>query len=177
MYRVEEDGYLASEVRAKKDLESLLGLCEKYKIRIGVQNHCGKFVSPNSAGLMRLVSDFDPNYVGVIWDAAHNALSGEEPEMGLDIVWSHLCMVNLKNAYWRRTTGPEAEEAQWEVYWTNGRQGLASWRRVAEYLKKRNYQGVICLTAEYTAEGEVERLIAEDIKFARSLFTQGNING
>lgn len=170
MYRVEEDGYVASEKRAKRDLESLLPLCEKYNVKIGVQNHCGKFVSPNSAGLMRLVEKFDPNYIGIIWDAAHNALSGEESEMGLDIVWSHLYMVNLKNAYWRRITGPEAEEAKWEVYWTNGRQGLASWRRVAEYLKKRNYKGVICLTAEYSAKDEVNRLIAEDIKFAKSLF-------
>ncbi|HRR91473.1 MAG TPA: sugar phosphate isomerase/epimerase, partial [bacterium] len=66
-------------------------------------------------------------------------------------------------------TGPELE-AEWEIYWTSGKQGLASWRRVAEYLKKRNYRGVICLTAEYTTKDEVDRLIAEDIKFARSLF-------
>lgn len=170
MYRVGEDGYLASEKRAKEDLESLLPLCEKYNVKIGVQNHCGKFVSPNSAGLMRLVEGFDPRYIGVIWDAAHNALAGEEPEMGLDIVWSHLLMVNLKNGYWKRKTGPEAEEAEWEVYWTDGRHGLASWRRVAEYLKKRNYSGVICLTAEYTDHSQVNRLIAEDIAFAKSLF-------
>jgi len=116
------------------------------------------------------VEKFDPRFIGVIWDAAHNALAGEEPEMGLDIVCSHLLMVNLKNGYWKRKTGPEAEEAEWEVYWTNGRQGLASWRRVANYLKKRDYSGVICLTAEYSAHDQVNRLIAEDIKFARSLF-------
>lgn len=170
MYRVDEDGYLVSEKRAKEELESLLPLCEKYNVKIGVQNHCGKFVSPNSAGLMRLVGDFDPKYIGVIWDAAHNALSGEEPEMGLDIVWSHLYMVNLKNGYWKRITGPEAEIAEWKVYWTSGRHGLANWKRVADYLKKRDYRGVICLTAEYSAEGEVNRLIREDIGFAKSLF-------
>lgn len=170
MYRVDEDGYQASERRAREDLESLLPLCEKYNIKIGVQNHCGRFVSPNSAGLMRLVERFDPKYIGVIWDAAHNALSGEEPEMGLDIVWSHLYMVNLKNGYWKRMTGPEAEIAEWEVYWTSGRYGLANWKRVADYLKKRNYRGVICLTAEYSAQGEVNRLIKEDISFAKLLF-------
>lgn len=170
MYKVEEDGYLASERRVKETLESLLPLCEKYNVKIGVQNHYGKFVSPNSAGLMRIVGKFDPRYIGVIWDAAHNALSGEEPEMGLDIVWSHLYMVNLKNAYWRRETGPEAEEAKWKVYWTSGRQGLASWRRVAKYLKKRDYAGVVCLSAEYSAHDETNRLIKEDLVFAKSLF-------
>ncbi|MCC2686288.1 MAG: hypothetical protein K0R75_3187, partial [Paenibacillaceae bacterium] len=34
----------------------------------------------------------------------------------------------------------------------------------------QNYNGVVCLTAEYTAEHEVERLIAEDIVYAKSLF-------
>jgi hypothetical protein len=47
---------------------------------------------------------------------------------------------------------------------------LCSWPRVVAELKRRQYQGVICLTAEYSAEGAVNRLIAEDIAFARALF-------
>src|SRR3712207_9209513 len=90
---------------------------------------------------------FDPRYIGAVWDAAHTGLQGEEPELALDIVWSQLAMVNLKNAFWRRVTGPEAEDVRWRPYWTSGRQGLASWPRVAAELRRRNYAGVICLTA------------------------------
>jgi hypothetical protein len=90
--------------------------------------------------------------------------------MAIDIVWSHLCMVNLKSAFWRRTNGPEAEVAAWEPYWTTGRQGRANWARVAAELQRREYDGPVCLTAEYTDEPAVDRLIAEDIAFARSLF-------
>jgi hypothetical protein len=79
-------------------------------------------------------------------------------------------MVNLKNAFWRRENGPEAEYAEWKIYWTAGRQGLASWPRVAAELKRRNYSGIVCLTAEYSDERAVNRLIAEDIAFAKSLF-------
>jgi len=172
MYTVGPDGYLASEKRAQENLDSLLTLCERYGVRVGVQNHYGPHISPNSSGLLRLVEKYDPKYIGIIWDAAHNALNGEEPELGLDIVWSYLYMVNLKNAFWRRVTGPEAKVVRWDVYWTSGRQGLADWPRVADYLKKRGYEGVICLTAEYTAKEDVDRLIAEDIKFARSLFME-----
>jgi len=98
-------------------------------------------------------------------------LNGEDPELAADILWSHLCMVNLKNAYWQRTNGPEAEVAQWRHYWTTGRHGLAPWPRVAAELKRRGYRGVICLTAEYSDEASVDRLIAEDIAFAKSLLT------
>jgi hypothetical protein len=44
--------------------------------------------------------------------------------------------------------------------------------RVAEELKRRRLRGVICLSAEYSARDAVNRLIAEDIAFAISLFEQ-----
>lgn len=34
----------------------------------------------------------------------------------------------------------------------------------------RGYAGVVCLPAEYTDEAAVDRLIAEDIVFAKTLF-------
>jgi sugar phosphate isomerase/epimerase len=137
-------------------------------VTVGIQNHADFFVS-NAAGLRRLLDGRDPRHVAAVWDAAHNALSGEEPELGLDLVWSHLCMVNLKNAFWRRVNGPEAEVAKWEHYYTSGRQGIASWPRIARVLLDRGWQGTVCLTAEYTAADQVNRLAAEDIAFARSL--------
>src|SRR5207253_9475217 len=94
----------------------------------------------------------------------------EEPELAFAIVWDHLGMVNLKNAFWRRTNGPEAEDVQWRPYWTSGRQGLASWPRVAAELTRRGYRGTVCLTAEYSDEAVVERLAAADLGYARSLF-------
>jgi len=166
------ENYLDAEARCQKEYDALLPLLEKYGVTIGVQNHCDRFVS-NAMGLRHLIEKYDPKHIAAVWDAAHNALNGEDPEFALDIVWSHLCMVNLKNAIWQRTNGPEAEYAQWKHYWTSGRQGLTSWPRVAAELKRRNYEGVICLTAEYSDHDSVNRLIAQDIAFAKSLFAQG----
>jgi sugar phosphate isomerase/epimerase len=162
------EGYMASEVRLQKDFDSLLPILAKYGVKIGVQNHLDRFVS-NAMGLRHLIENYDPALIGAVWDAAHNALNGEDPELGIDIVWSHLCMVNLKNAYWRRTNGPEAEQVTWRPWWTSGRQGLANWQRVAAELKRRMYRGVVCLTAEYSDEASVDRLIAGDLIYARSL--------
>ncbi|MFC5653800.1 sugar phosphate isomerase/epimerase family protein [Paenibacillus solisilvae] len=164
-----EEGYMASEKRERAHLESLLPLCEKYGVKIGVQQHYGNNIV-DSIGMLHLMEEMDPKYIGAIWDSAHDALAGQQPEFGLDIVWSHLCMVNFKNAYYKRVNGPEALTAEWKRYFTSGRQGLALWTRAAEYLKKRSYGGVICLTAEYTDEPEVNRLIKEDITYAKSLF-------
>jgi len=162
-------GYWSSVAEAQATLDALLPALEKCEVTVGVQNHCGWFVS-NASGLRQLLEKYDPRYVGAVWDAAHNALGGEEPELALEIVWPHLCMVNLKNAYWQRLRGPEAEYAEWRPYWTSGRQGLACWPRVVAELKRRGYQGVMCLTAEYDDHNAVDRLVAEDLAFARSLF-------
>lgn len=169
MISIRNESYLAKVAQTQKEYDELIPLLEKHGVTIGVQNHCDNCVS-NAMGLRHVVEKYDPEHIAAVWDAAHNALNGEPPELAIDIVWSHLCMVNLKNAFRRRRNGPEAEYAQWGVYWTSGRQGLASWPRVADELKKRNWRGVLCLTAEYSDHDSVDRLIAGDIAFAKSLF-------
>ncbi len=161
--------YLQGEAQIQREYEAALPLLEQYGVQMGVQNHCGRFVN-HALGLLRLIEPFDPRHIAAVWDAAHNALQGEEPDYALDILAGRLCMVNLKNAFWQRVNGPEAETAQWKVYWTGGRHGLASWPRVAGELKKRGYGGVVCLTAEYSDTAAAGRLIAEDLELAQSLF-------
>ena len=169
MVRIGDEGYLATEDETRSEYDALVPLLDRYGVTVGVQNHCGRYVC-NAMGLRHLIEGYDPRHIAAVWDAAHCALNGEPPELAIDIVWSHLCMVNLKNAYWRRKTGPEAEDVQWEPYFTTGPQGLASWPRVAAELVRRNWSGVICLTAEYSDHDATDRLIAQDIAFARSLF-------
>lgn len=161
--------YLETVAQLQREYDALVPLLERYGVRIGIQNHNGRDVA-NAMAVRHLIGQYDPRHFGIVWDAAHEALAGTEPELALDIAWSHLCMVNLKNGFWLRTNGPEAPYAQWRTYWTSGRHGLASWPRVAAELQRRCYEGVICLTAEYSDHDAVDRLIAEDIAFAKSLF-------
>lgn len=162
--------YWEAEKAARKQLDTAIPFCERYGIQIGVQNHYGSSIPVNEMGLYNLLKDYDPKHVGAIWDPAHNGLEGIDPEPALEIVESHLCVVNLKNAYWKRISPPEAEVAEWSAYFTSGRQGRASWKRVADKLRAMNYNGPVCFSAEYTAQQEVDRLIVEDLAFAKTLF-------
>lgn len=165
-----EAGYWASERNNRMYLESLQPLCEKYGMKIGIQQHVGTHRVKTSAALYRFLEHTDPRYFGAIWDAGHDGVRGEGPIIGLDMVWSHLCMVNLKNAYYKRISESGAEQAAWQLCFTTGRDGMASWPAVTEYLRKRRYEGVVCLTAEYDDEAEVDRYIREDLAYAKSLF-------
>lgn len=174
MVAVGNDGYMAAEEQVRQQYDSLVPLLESSGVKIGIQNHYGRYVC-HALGLRRLLERYDPCQVGAVWDAAHTALNGEEPELAIEIVWPHLAMVNLKNAFWRPVSGPETTPVEWEAYWTDGPHGLASWPRVAAELKRRRYTGVICLTAEYTDEHAVAHLIANDLAFAKSLFAEETV--
>ena len=163
--------YWTAEAEARRQLDAALPLCEKYDFQIGIQNHSGRFVPVNEMGMVNLLKDYDPRFVAAVWDPAHNALEGMNSGSALDVLAPHLCVVNLKNAYWRRVSGPEAEVAEWKIYWTSGAQGRASWSQVIAKLKAIDYQGPICFSAEYTDEERVDELIVKDLAFARGLLT------
>ncbi len=166
---IEGNHYLSEEAKRKKEFDKLVPLLEKHGVKLGIQNHSGKSVA-TAMQLRSLVKKYDPRHISVIWDVAHNALNGEEPEHAVDILLSHLCMTNLKNAFRKLRTGPEAPYAQWTEYWTTGRHGLASWPRVATELKRRKWTGVLCLSAEYSDHDATEKLLEEDMSFAKYLF-------
>lgn len=159
--------YWTAEAEARRRLDAALPFCEHYDFQIGIQNHSGRFVPVNEMGMYNLVKDYDPRHVAAVWDPAHNALEGMNSDSALDVLAPHLCVVNLKNAYWRRVSGPEAEIAEWKIYWTSGAQGRASWSKVIAKLKTIDYRGPICFSAEYSDEDRVDELIVQDLAFAR----------
>jgi len=172
------EGYLAAEQRLRKEFDALVPLLDKSGVTIGVQNHSGSYVAPNAIGLRHLVEKYDPHHVAVVWDAGHEAIMGGEPEDALDEIWDHLKIVNLKNPLYKPANdlkaamekNPKTGHQLWKKTWVGGREGFADWQRVANELKHRNYPGPVCLTAEYSEEKAVERLIKEDIAYAKALF-------
>lgn len=162
-------GYRESEARWQRKLSAAAPLCERYGVKVAVQQHCGGFVS-GSMELLHLLEGVDCPLIGGVWDAAHSGLAGECPEFALDILWPRLLLVNFKNAYYRRVTGPEAA-ARFEPYFTTGRQGATDWARAASVLRGRGYDGDVCMPAEYTDEAATPQYLREDAAYLRSLLT------
>lgn len=169
MAPVEPSHYMESVALFRMELDKLVPVLSAYGVTLGIQNHSDSYVC-HAMGLRHLLDSYDPRQICAVWDAAHNALNGEDPEMALDIIWSQLRMVNLKNAYWKQMNSLDAEVARWRPYWTTGRKGLASWPRVVDELRRRSYTGVVCLPAEYSDESLVNTFIREDLRFVRQLF-------
>ena len=163
------EGYLATEARYRREFAELAPTLEQHGVAVGIQNHCNNQVG-SCLGVMRLIAEYPPEQFCMVWDAAHNVLAGEIPEQAIDICRSHLRMVNLKSPWWMRANGFESARAEWRMMWTTGRQGIAPWPRVVEQLKARDWSGPVCLTAEYSDHGAVDRAVADDLAYARELF-------
>ena len=72
--------------------------------------------------------------------------------------------------FWRRANGPEAEDVLAAVLDQRAAGAGLVAARGRRAQAPRATAGVVCLTAEYSDEAAVDRLIAEDIAFAKALF-------
>jgi sugar phosphate isomerase/epimerase len=162
-------GYLHAEAELRELYGSMIPALEGNGVKIGVQNHHGYFIG-SAIGLKHFLDPLQSEHIGYVLDPAHCALAGEPEDLAIDIAWDRMLMVNLKNGFRRRVNGPEADDVEWKVYWTDGSQGFCSWPRTVELLQKRNYAGTVCLHAEYSDPKLVESLTRNDLVFARRLF-------
>jgi sugar phosphate isomerase/epimerase len=155
----------------RRKYDSILPLCKKYNVTLGIQMHHGDADITASYDTYILLKDYDPKYIAAVWDAGHSGLAGENPRYGLDCLWDHLCMVNFKAAYWfRKNDTALADEAVWGVKWVPAKNGMGSWKGAVEHLKKRGYAGTVCLPAEYSDGPNVELYAREDVKYIKELF-------
>jgi len=156
------DGYVASVRRTRELLESVVPLAREYDVQVGVQPHHGRFVS-STLGVMELLEGLPREHFRVVWDAAHDALAGDDPRITLELVADRLAIVNLKNAVYTRADGA------WRTWFVQGTEGLSDWSMVIEELERLGYAGPICLTGQYSDPSiSVGERLSADLETARS---------
>lgn len=129
--------YADSYERAKKFLAGCEALGKRYNIRTMVEMH--HFTITCSASLShRLVSHFDPDYVGVLHDAGNCVHEGyENYDMGIQLLGPYLAHVHIKNAAYDR---PE-NGGVWKARWSPLEDGVVDWSSLFGALKKAKYDG------------------------------------
>jgi sugar phosphate isomerase/epimerase len=161
-------GFIGAADQAKKKLEPAVALAEKYGVTIGIQNHYGPMIN-TSMELRYFLEEYPQSLVGAVWDSASSSLAGEEHEQALSMIIDRLVMVNLKNAYYVRTSTYDSPEGKYERVITSGRQGMARWPVILSYLSASGYKGPVCLAHEYNDQNRLLDLLKEDLAYARSL--------
>jgi sugar phosphate isomerase/epimerase len=162
-WNVDGMNYWEAHSKAIKDIKGLERLSEKYGVKTAIHIHNGKLLTPNCLGAQLLARECDPKYVGVYLDPAHTSLDGEDYEMGLGIVKSHLCLVGVKNCRYIGSPG------NWGVSWVPLTDGLVPWGNIMKFLKGIGYDGVLCFHAEYSDHARTREYVADDLAYIKSV--------
>jgi L-ribulose-5-phosphate 3-epimerase len=156
------DEYWQTLDAARRDLALIVKLGEKYGIQTCYQIHSGPCIGSNCAGLMHLIKDFDPKYVGAYPDFGHIALDGEDPAMGLAMIKDHLSVVGVKDAYYKaRAPG---QTPRYRPCFTKMGEGCVDWHQCFGLLHKMQFEGPISVHTEY----EFDETIIRQVGYAQT---------
>jgi sugar phosphate isomerase/epimerase len=170
--RVGSPGYDGKEPYPKlfdeavRDFAKVEKLAEKYRVQACLEMHMN-IITPSAGLAHRLVSNFDPKHIGVIFDPGNMVVEGyENYQMGLELLGPYLSHVHAKNAAWMQTN-EENGVARWESRMVATRKGQTDWSKVVAALKKVGYEG--WLSFEDFSEGDTKAKLSEALGYLKSV--------
>ncbi|MEV5536549.1 sugar phosphate isomerase/epimerase family protein [Saccharopolyspora shandongensis] len=112
-------------------------------------------IAPSASLAERLVSRFDPDCVGVIYDAGNLVLEGyEDHRMAVELLGGHLAHVHVKNAAFTRPDGGGV----WRPRWTPIDDGVLDVPAFLRVLADAGYDGWVSVEDFSTDRAPVEAL-------------------
>ena len=158
LYEEAVDGYMRVE-----------NLARDYKVRANIEIHHGK-ICPSASLAYRLVSNFDPDFIGVILDPGNMIFEGYENwQLGLELLGPYLSYVHVKNAAWLPEKSAGGEK-RWSPTVVPMTQGFVSWSDILTALDRAGYNGWVSI--EDLASGDTKKKLTEDIAHFKALETR-----
>jgi len=156
--------------RAVAQFGEIAKLARRHRVQACVEMHMG-IITPSAALTQRLVSHFDPDEIGVIFDPANMIVEGlENYQMSLELLGPYLSHVHAKNATWV-VKGETDGVADWGHLWSSLRHGQVDWRVVVAALKRAGYQGWVCF--EDFSAGDTRTKLREALSYLKGLEAAG----
>jgi sugar phosphate isomerase/epimerase len=167
------EDYWARVTQIKRALEGFAALGKKHNVCSLVHTHSDEYYGSNGAGVMHLVQDYDPQFVGAYLDPAHLSIEGEPLPMVLSMVGKHLRMVAAKNVRYVPSEKPGSPNFKRE--WCLLNEGLVHWPAALQQFKAAGYNGPISIHGEYSVSeerDEVLKFVAKEMAYIRPLIAR-----
>lgn len=181
-------GYASLLNESIQNMKEILNNIKDMGVRINFETHHGN-IAPSASSMYRFVSNFDPEYVGVIYDPGNMVHEGyENYEMGLEILGDYLAYIHVKNAVWQQSlaTTPSTEEfalnndkwnerwnIEWNVQWCPMNKGCANIKKLAEALKKSGYRRYVSVE-DFSNEKDTITKLIDNLKYLKYIFEEND---
>ncbi len=153
--------------RAVQDYRTLERLAKQYGVKINLEMHMNTITASASAAY-RLVSHFDPNWIGVIYDCGNIVYEGyENYKAALEILGEYLDHVHIKNAKWNLKDETDGVK-HWAADAAPFREGVTDFEKVVEALRAAGYDGWLTFE-DFSNEQTTEEKLRGNIAYIRSL--------
>lgn len=142
-------------------------LSRDFGVRANIELHHGS-MCPSAGLAYRLVSNFDPDYIGVIFDPGNMVCEGQENwQMGLELLGPYLSHVHVKNAAWQVSGESVDNEKLWKHAMVGLKEGSVNWADVLIALDKSGFGG--WFSFEDFGPGDTKTKLADDIAYMKAL--------
>lgn len=127
--------------QAVRYLHEVQDLAAAYGVKAVLETH-HLTIAPSAGLTHRLVSHFNPQHIGVLYDPGNMVHEGyENYRMGLELLGPYLAHVHVKNGGYRKTPAEDGTSAAWSGEWVPLNQGAVPWKQVIQDLQSVGYEG------------------------------------
>ncbi len=155
-YFKEGDDYWSVLDHAREGLDGFARLSEKHHVKTLYHTHSGSCLGSNCAGLMHLLTGFEPANVGAYVDFGHMALDGEDLAMGLSIVADYLAAAGIKDGF--HAPRPDQTPPFRPQFAALGK-GSVDWGRALGLLTRMGFTGPLAVHTEYEFDETIIRQV------------------
>lgn len=166
-WRYQGFGQLKVQIsEAKRKLDGIAQLSERYGVCAVVHNHSGGCLSASPFVLAELLRDFDLRFVAAYIDAGHITVEGGLTgwQQGLEAVADKVRVIACKDFGWFRENG------RWVVKVVPVGEGIVRWWEFFACLKQIGFDGPISIHSEYAglAVSELIEQTHRDVRLLKS---------
>ncbi len=142
-------------------------LARKHDVQANIEIHESNICC--SASLAhRLVSNFEPDHVGVILDPGHMICQGYEGwQLGLELLGPYLSHVHVKNSMWVSAGTGKDGASLWKTEVAGIKGGFVNWRDVLLALDKVGFNGWLAI--EDFSQADTETKLADGLAYFKAI--------
>ena len=158
--------YESARAAFRRQVEEVAPVAEEHRIVLTLEQHPGYFFA--SAGqILDMLRGLEHPYLGIVYDPGNTLWEGfERPAVQIDMLGNLIRAVHVKNAMPRPSEGP-AETLPADP--TRLDQGLLDWPALVAQLENQADAAYLTLEDFFDGFGSVERKLAWDVAYLRSL--------
>ena len=159
--------YRTAFAKAVEDYAKVESLAKEYRLRANLETHFGN-LCPSASAAYRLVSNFDPRHVGVIYDPGNMIYEGFESwRFGVELLGEYLAHVHVKNTSWRIVGARPDRSLIWQPEFAGLRAGVVNWADVIAVLRSCGYNGWLS-NEDFLTGISTEEKLRDDLAYLKS---------